>query len=356
MLRRRIDDARYFARAELAADDILALCFGVQKAAPKILDRKGFSAAVRRMIARLAEVTAGSDAAAIRIAAKKLDRRWGSMSEAERNKVIRAAAKGIADVPTVVAPKVVAELRGELPGLVAAAKKATAEKHSLAIAGSLNEQDARIVDFAARSQGAYITDQYGQRAVAYEQRARDIVSKGLDAGLGREDISERLSVGLSDAMLGRARSYWDTVASIHVARARSYGQMSGYGEADIERYQVSAAGDEATCVVCYYFDGRDFSVSSALDGYRETEESDDPYAVEDAQPFVNVGRTDDGERFLYARSGGKTHVIATVIEDVSGQRDAKGSYGRSASASKIEEIGCQAPPYHGRCRCLTVPA
>jgi SPP1 gp7 family putative phage head morphogenesis protein len=213
------------------------------------------------------------------------------------------------------------------------------------------------VDFAASSQGSYVTDQYGQRATAYEQRARDIVADGLEKGLGRNDISDRLADELTDPMLGRSAVYWDQVASIHVARARSYGQIASYEEAGVERYQIDEAMDEVTCVICRLMNGKTFDVGSTLDRYKEIEESGDAYAVVTKQPFIKVGKTEDGNRFLYAEgAGGKTHFVAEILDDATGERDDAGSYGRQASEEKLQAVGCSQPPFHGRCRGLTVPA
>jgi hypothetical protein len=355
MLLRRTKSWRFYARAEAAADDLLADVLGVEKAAGSILTHPGFEAVVRRLVGKISKVTGPADLAALRKAAKALDRDWPNLAAAEREKIISAAAKGFLDVPKVVVPKVVATLQVSTADVVSTAKKATGDVHSLAVVPSLSTQDQRIVDFSAKSQGSYVTDAYGVRATDFEERARKIVSAGLEAGLGREDIAERLAADLTDPLLGRARAYWDQVASIHVARARTYGQMAAYTDAGVERYEIDAAKDEVTCVICYAMDGRTFSVETAMDAYARVEASDDPYSVEDEQPFIQVGTTDEGQRFLYARSDGMVHHIATILSDPSGERDGAGRYEHVASASKIEDVGCQQPPFHGRCRCLTVP-
>jgi len=362
MLRPLSKDWRYLARASVAAEEVFERLLELEKAKrpaggkSNILSRPGFESNVRRMVGKLSTATGSADADAIRRAAKILDAKWDKLSAAQRTKVIAAAAEGLAEVPKIVVPKVVGVLQGELPAIVDAAKKATGTKHGFAVAASLSEQDERIVDFAAKSQGSYITDQYGVRATQFEQRARDIVADGLEEGLGREEISERLSTDVIGSMLGRAESYWDQVASIHVSRARSYGQMSSYADAGIDEYVISAARDEVTCVVCYLMNGKTFSVGSAMQSYVDVEESDDPYAVEREQPFISVGRTDEGDRFLFARVGDTIHHLATVLRDPTGERDSSGSYGSVASRSKFEDVGCQQPPFHGSCRCLTVPA
>lgn len=357
MLRRRIDDWRFVTRAELAAEDLLDGLLGVTKAkAPaSVLSRRGFDSTVRRLVGKLTTITGPEDAAAIRAAAKKLDRRWDLLSAAERNRVIKAAAEGLLEVPKVIVPKIVPVLHETISTVVTGAKEATAAAHGLTVGASFIAQDARIVTFAATSQGAYVTDKYGQRAAAYEQTARDIVSDGLAQGLGRADISANLSAKLTIPELGRGEAYWDQVASIHVGRARTYGQLATYTDAGIQEYQVSAALDEVTCVVCRLMNGKTFDVGSAMDGYARVAASGDPYAVEDEQPFIKVGRTEDGRQFLYASKDGTNHLIAHVVSDATGERDQTGSYRKVASSAKMSSVGCAQPPFHGSCRCLTTP-
>lgn len=355
---RRIDDWRYFARAALAAEDLLERVALVEKARPKIsiLSRRGFDQTVRRLVGKLSTITGPADAEAIRKAARALDRRWDRMPASERNAVIRAAAEGLLEVPKVVVPKITPVITQEIGSVVTAAKEATAAAHGLTIGASFTAQDERIVSFAATSQGAYVTDQYGARAAAFEQKARDIVSDGLEQGLGREDIGERLAAELTHPALGRSEAYWDQVASIHVGRARSYGQLASYTDAGIEEFAISAALDEVTCVICRLMNGKTFEVTAAMDSYARVAASKDPYAAEDEQPFIRVGRTEDGRQFLYASSGGQDHVLAHVISDATGERDERGRYGKVAPPAKFSSVGCSHPPFHGSCRCFTIPA
>jgi hypothetical protein len=368
-MRRRGDDWRLLARTVSATDYVLAKVYGVRKAKKKsVLTRVGFDEVVRDLVGKLTTITGPEDAAALRTAAKKLDRRWDALSAAERDRVIAAAAKGLLDVPKIVAPKVVDVLRSQLPGIVLQSKiliapgvgagATPAGAKEVNIGASLSAQDERIVKFAASSQGAYITDQYGVRATAYEQRARDIVSRGVAAGLGRDDISERLHSELTTPMLGRGEAYWDQVASIHVARARSYGQLAGLDDAGIERFVVSASLDEVTCVMCRFMNGKTFSTGDALQRYQDVEESGDPYAVTHLQPFLRVGRSsdDDGGRFLFVSVKGKDHHVADVEDDATGRRDDAGAYSNHASEEKLQGLGVASPPFHGSCRCLVEPA
>ncbi len=353
---------RTYARGKSVRRDALVSIHALAPAdmpkAPKIrvLSRRGFDDTVRRLVGKLTTITGPADAKAVRAAARALDRRWDVMPEEERNRVIRAAAEGLLEVPKVIVPKVDPVVREAIGTVVRASKEATAAAHGLLIGGSFTAQDERVVNFAATAQGSYITDQYGVRAAAYEQKARDIVSDGLAQGLGRDDISERLAAELTTPALARGAAYWDQVASIHVARARSYGQMAAYTDAGIQEFRISAALDEVTCVICRFMNAKTFDVSAAMDTYARVAASDDPYAVEDEQPFLRVGRTDDGERFLFASKRGTDHPIARVVSDATGERDETGRYSHAASSSTISAVGCSQPPFHGSCRCLTVPA
>jgi SPP1 gp7 family putative phage head morphogenesis protein len=352
---RRRGDWSFYTAAELAADDLLREVCGVEKAAGDILSRAGFDDAVRRLLSKLQSQAKGPDAAALKQAAQKLDVRWGELSEAQRNRVITAAADGLLKVPRVLVPKVTAVLRAQLGSVVAATREASADRHALDIAVNLSAQDGRVIAHAAAAQGNYITDQYGNRAIQFEQRARDLVSEGLEKGLGREEIGENLARNLVDPMLGRAASYWNNIASIHIARSRSYGMLASYEDAGIEEYTWVSVIDEATTEVCRFMNGKTFSTGKSMDRYRDVEASSDPYAVEDLQPFVKTGAKSDGTPFLYVDAGGSKRVIAQVDDPGYGTKGKVGDYSRAASTATLQSLGLTTPPLHGYCRSTLVP-
>lgn len=351
---RQRGDWLYLEEATAAADDLLGVFApeAVEKASNP-LSRGGFNGVVRRLAARIARDARGEDARAIRAAAKRLDRKWVGMRAVERAAAIRAAAAVLLKVPAIVIPKVTVTLLEANTAIVQTTKAAVSAAHELKLSGALNRIDQSIIDHAASSQGSYITDSYGVRAAAYEERARRIVSAGIEAGYDSATIGDQLSAALSGPMLGRAEAYWETVASIHAARARSYGMLASFGEASITAFQWHSTLDEATSEVCRFMHGRTFQVAQTLDRYRKVASGDEE--VTEAQPFLRQGRTDKGESVLFTESGGKRNIVGRVDEPGFGTKDKIGTYSRSASDAALQKLGVSSPPAHGRCRSTIDP-
>lgn len=327
----------------------------VEKAV-SVLTRAGYDRAVRQLLRKITVETAGPDQQALKKAAQQLDRDWGNLTPAKRNAVIEAAASSILDVPEIVVPPVSRVVAEESRAVIAAAKRDNVEAHRLEIAPSLDETDEAIAQYAGRAQAHYITDVYGSRATTFEQRARDIVQAGLDAGMGRDDIGDELARQLIGPGMRVSENYWRMVAAVHTTRARSWGTLSSFRDADIERYVIRAAGDEATCDVCDFLDGQEFDTGEAADRYEEVEDSEDPTDVEQLQPWVQQGTDDDGNRVLYVDRGEGREHVARVVQSAEGEKDTRGRYSHAISSSSLQRLGVDSPPFHGSCRCTMEPA
>lgn len=339
-----------------AAEEIAAM-HGVPltKADPPILGSSGFEQAVRTLVRALAKEAGPADKAAVEAFAKKLDRDWEAMSAADRATVIASAAKSILGVPELIIGKVRKVMAAQGAELVKVTKREVGRVHRIRIDPSFTAKDQKIVDFAAKSQGNYITTRYRDRARMYEQRARDIVSDGVGKGLGRKDIGAILKDQIVGPALRTADAYWEVVAATHVARARSWGQLSGFAEAEIETFEVEAVLDEVTTDQCRFLNGRRFNVNKAIDRFNDVEASEDPEAVKKLQPWIRVGQNDDGDRVLFVQRGDKRTIVADVHESGVGVADKIGSYKSRMADTGLQNIGISTPPYHGNCRTTIVP-
>lgn len=346
---------RFEAGAEAAEEIADALGIPLAKAAPRILSGPGYEQVVRALIRSIARDTRGADRAAMQAAARKLDREWSGMSEAERARVIASAAKAIVGVPELVIGKVTNTLSKTMTEIVRVTKREVARVHRLQVNPAFNAKDERIIRFAAESQGNYITTKYRERAHAFEQRARDIVSKGLDRGLGRKDIGQLLQDRLIDPSLRTSEAYWETVAAAHTTRSRSWGQLAGFGDAGIESFQFEAVLDEVTTDQCRFMHGRTFSVAKAVESFERVAESKDDEAVKKFQPWLRIGQNADGDRVMFVQQGAKRRVVAEVESSGVGTSDKIGSYRSKLSSGSLQGLGLGTPPLHGRCRSTIVP-
>jgi hypothetical protein len=334
-----------------AASDLLREVYQVEKALDP-LNPVDFLEISRRLARSLQGATRDEEARALRRSLRTLDVDWANLGGAQRDQVFEAARGAFAHIPNRALPALDDVFGGEIDGLVASAREATDRAFGLGIGSRLGALDVRASAFLRKSQASFIRAEYGRRAEALSQRARDLVAEGLEAGLGRDDIADSLEEGLSMSAVARGRQYWQMTAGVFVSRARSYAQVSAYRDAGIDRYVVSAVLDETTSNVCRFLDGKPLSVGGAVAQLDRVEALDDPEDIRSEQPFVREGET-DGERFLFVKRGEDRTLLARVVESGVGVADARGRY--SDEHSDLEAAGIGPPPYHGHCRSTTVP-
>jgi hypothetical protein len=137
-------------------------------------------------------------------------------------------------------------------------------------------------------------------------------------GLSIEELGESLRALLGEKY-GRSESYWETVASSAVNRARNFARVRGYAAAEIETLVIATMGDDDVCDVCRPMEGRVVSVAKANKRLDQLLNDDDPKAVKEYFPWV------------------KDADEANSISD------------RQMMSGKF------LPQYHGKCRCTTLP-
>lgn len=325
----------------------------VSKAATP-LSPTGFGRMLRELMSKLRPIAVDKERKAILKALEELDVNWPTLSEDKKAKVIAAASKAIADIPSIVITPVVEELVLNAENVVVLTKRASAKQYGFRISPSFNTTDKKIVDHAANSQGNYITDRFKNRAEVFSVKAREIISNGLEQGFGRKDIGALLGAKLRDPALRSADAYWEAVASIHIARSRSWGQLSAFTAANIEWFVWNSVLDEATSEGCRFLNGRRFSTAKAAQRHMEVEGSSDPKAAQNLQPFIQKGRDADGNEFLYVTRNDRRVRVADVEQSGMGVSDKVGKYTRVHG--NLEGLGVQCPPSHGNCRSQIDPA
>lgn len=280
---------------------------------------------------------------------------WVKLSPGKRSSEIRTAADRWLGIRDDLPGKIGAVVRAEGPTIVGNAKEATKARYGLKIDPHLNAVDARTVEAAAKHQALFVRDEMGRRSERFSEVARSVVAKGLEDGLDRYAIGDRLGAALNATAAARSTSYWRLIASVFSARARTYGQLSGFDEAGIESFSFEAVLDEVTSEVCRFMHGRTFSTAKALDRFNEAEASEDPEAVKDLQPWASTGKTEEGKVALFFSVGGEKRAIAEVLSPGAGQHDLVGKYRAKMSDAGLEEAGLSTPPLHGHCRSTIVP-
>jgi SPP1 gp7 family putative phage head morphogenesis protein len=338
-----------------AVDEILEgyLRFRLRKAF-NLGNSRGFDRAVASLATLLRTRASASDDAAVREAVAVLDVDWAATTAAQRSSLITRALEA-SGRRTAAVPRTVQAVFGDAATeVVEATRDAARRGQGLSIAASFNALDRRIVRHLTTSQANYVSDEYGRRHEAFGERARQIVSDGLEAGLGREDIARDLETAARDIIAGRGSFYWETIAGSFVSNGRSYAQLSSYAEAGIDRYVIEAVLDERTTEICRFLHGKTFSVSTGLGTFEQVES--DPDQVKELTPWVRETiDPETGRKVLFVERGDSRVPLAEVTRSAVGTRDDRGDFSRALSERDLENLGISFPPYHGLCRSSTVP-
>lgn len=331
-----------------AASDVLRY-IGVEKALDP-LDRRHYLVLVARIERRLTKISGPIEKSTLKAAIQELDVDWPNLSVERQKAVIKAANQAIRGAADKVRPKVDQVFQAEGKKMVDGSRKSTIRRFKLRIDTDLSRGDARVARFIVKSQGHFVTDEFGRRADGVSRIATKIVQDGIERGLGRDDIAESLERKIGAAVLGRSKSYWDVVSSVFSNRARSFAQLSAFSDAAIETFRFESVLDEVTSVQCRFLHGRIFSTEKAIGRFRDVEASNEPQAVKELQPFMQLGNDEDGNQVLYYKSGDTRNVVARVDESAVGRKDEVGRFSRARSSDQLQAAGISVPPLHGRCR------
>jgi hypothetical protein len=348
---------RALARAGVAAADaLLKTFFGLAplRKAPSILTPVGFDRVVLQLLLELQRETGATTQAALTGFLDKLDRDWPGLPPAARSKALAEAGSTYLGMTEALGPKVADAVKRKGPTIFGNTRGALRLRDNIDVGVDLNAADQRVLDASAAHQALFVRDQFGTRSARYSQIARDVVSAGLEDGLDRYDIGDRLAKTFIGTDAKRNDSYWQLIASTFTARARAYGVLSGFGEAGIDTFQFESVLDERTSEVCRFMHGRTFSTAKALDRFGEVEASEDPEEVKTLQPWGSVGKDDEGNRGIFVGSGERRKLVADVESSGAGTQSA-GKYRARASNAQLEDAGFSSPPLHGHCRSTIIP-
>jgi hypothetical protein len=336
--------------AARAAEVLLKDYLGI--AVTKALDLstlRGFDRAVAELGAKLRRATAPSDARAVQEAVAQLDVDWGSVTAQERARVVREALAraGRALRPGVRA--VEAELAPAAEAVVAAARREARERRRLSIAVDFNAIDQRMIEYLRTSESLVIRDTYGRRLEKFSAVARATVADGLERGLGRRDIAEALERAAEGTLTGRSGFYWETVAGAFTGRGRSYGLLSAFAEAGLQRYRIEAVLDEHTTPTCRFLHGKEFTVRAGLEAFARAEA--EPARLKELSPWVRERfDPDTGRRVLYVKRGEERLTLAEELRSGLGVRDDVGEFRVRTGDVDLGTAQVLFPPFHGACR------
>lgn len=354
-------DAEVFRRGALAADAIIEAGYGVRiEKALDPLDPDDFVTIVGRLSSALSKATVKTDVETLNKILDGLDVDWPNLSKKQIDKIVDATASILAKSAEKIIPPVQRELEVVGPRVVKATKrgqkKVLPQRLSAKINIAMSLVDQQIIDHAVGSQSLFITDEYARRAADYSRKARSVVAAGLEKGLGRDEISRDLqnAIGVKPG-LRKSKQYWDVVSGVFTNRSRVWGALVSFDEAGVDRYIFEAVLDERTTDQCAALHGKTFSVQNGISQYKAAAAADDPEAVKDIQPWLRVGKDDEGRRILFTQSrDGERTFVGEITRSQVGIKDTTAQTRNMMSTTQLQDAGITMPPLHGSCRSTIV--
>lgn len=319
------------------------------------LRRRDYLVIVERVARRIETAVGPAEKSAVAAALDELDVSWERMRPSQVDAVVSAANLALRRRAEKIAPKVEAVLAVEGPKLAAATRAAMRSAHKLEIAADLSARDKLAEKLVRKSTANFVRNEMGRRVAGISERARSIVARGMETGLGTRQIAEDLRRGLGDRV-SRDPSYWRVIASSFSGHARTFSQVTSLDDAGIEAWMFEAVLDEATSAVCRLYHGKTWSTETAVSHVEKILDVQDPEEIVEVSPWVRTGRDRSGNEFLYVPQGEQKVRIATVVRDGVGRRDDVGEFRRVRSADSLAQLGAILPPLHGLCRSMIVPA
>lgn len=317
------------------------------------LDDGDFIKLLSRLAVKLRKETERKEALSLRDFIDSLDVDWSKMTLKEMDRVTDAAMAVYRGSVEGIIPKTSKVFKEAARVVIPATKVAVIDKHNLDIKPGLSDADKATGAALIRQQGPFIKEELAARAQSAAARARTIVLRGLDLGLGRDAIATNLATDVVLSQLARSKSYWEVSATAFLNRARTSTQLNSFEEAGIRRYRFVAVLDQRTTDICRFMDGRVFNVSDALDVQRKAEALDDPDEIRDLQPWVYQG-SEGGRPILYYEKKGERRRVAYIDASGVGAKDERGLFSEALDAAALRKAGILVPPLHPKCRSTIV--
>ena len=275
--------------------------------APQVNTDSILLAEIRKLVAEMDTAAAGTvDVMVADLVEMAALTDWTELGAEALRKKINTAATGILETGPLFAAEI------STPLLVAGKRIVTKVRESVVTTYGWGKGGASIppngfisptfslVDKAAVSKIKssavnFVTDNFGNRSKEWSVFARDVVSHGVEQGLGRVEIAADLAKWIR--LRGGDPAYNEVVASSYMVRARSWSQMHTYRMAGVEWMRISATMDEATSTVCLWLNGQHIKVGDGLQLYEDLEKLDDPNDVKLANPWIRkrLIRDEDGK-------------------------------------------------------------
>lgn len=319
------------------------------------LDPDDYLVIVDRLARAIKRAAGPVEARAVRAALRELDVDWSGIDAAQRTAAVAAARDAIGRAQGAFVAAVRRPLNDSGPRVFASTRIAVSADlpEGITISATLSARD-RVAERLVRSSTAnFVRDEFGRRRDDLADLARETVARGVEQGLGRDEIARSLRSALGNRIV-RSEAYYRVVAGAFVNRARTFSQLLSFQEAGIDRYVFEAVLDEVTTDVCRFYHGQTFNVAAGISVMERTLASEDPEDIREISPWIRTGRDADGNKELFFIRGEERVRVARIERSAVGRRDDQGEFSRAMTPRQLERAGIPYPPLHGHCRSTIV--
>lgn len=332
----------------LAADQVEALIqeiYGVKVC--KLSDlatTEGMETEARRVGRRLYEAAMPLESAAVSRGKSALAGYEPGQSAAS----LSALATSLTEQAKGSLPQVSAVLTKETPGLYQGSGKDLARSHKLDNKDHPMAEKAQ--SFLAKVDPMFISAAYDSKADSLASRWKEIVTSGGSVDTIRAALVGTLDYGLT---WGSPESYWSIVATSFVNRIKSWVSALLFHSNAIKNYRWVSVMDGSTSMQCRFLHDRLFPVAAVMEKLTGLLEAEDLATVKKLQPFLQIGKRNEG-RVIYYETGGETTIVASIGDEGSASPRFFSHLGESSELALIE-AGIVFPPIHTWCRSTIIP-
>lgn len=177
--------------------------------------------------------------------------------------------------------------------------------------------DLDAIDALTHNNMVWIAESWNTHS---EKAFREVLTEFFRDGMTREGLAEAMAERFR-TVTTRSHVYWEVLADHTATKVREIGRVTGYQRAGLQQVQIRAHLDERTTPCCRHLHGRVLTVSRLVD-----------------------------QRDAYFEAGKRRDTEAMKRAWVMHGADA--DYLSSTPTQDLEGVG--SPPYHFRCRTITV--
>lgn len=301
------------------------------------LDDEGFKIIAKRLSLEIQRSVVPIQVRMLKLLLAKLSLDWLSLTIPQRIRIIRELETELNRLSSINAAAIL--------GLRKFSTSFANKVHRAIPEGKTREASGESADSSLK-----ITEAFVQRRG--HRRTVEVVASLLSSltRLDESRTSEEISIELQGrvARFFNDTHYWDTVSTTHLNTLRSFEHVLTLDRVNVDRLMWVSVIDDVTTDICRFLDGKTFSVSNAVNNFRNATNILDANGLDEfmiARPMITRRKVDETLHVLEMHTSlGKIKIANEFIQG-------SGSvYEQLVDDALLEQLGVGLPPIHFSCR------